>query len=217
MSGLFFALEGVEGSGKSTQIQLLAERLRAEGRDVLLVREPGGTPFAEEMRHFVLHHPYELTPASELFLFLAARSDLTTRVIRPALAAGTAVLADRYELTTRSYQSAGRGLPLDEVRAAIRVATGGLEPDLYLVLDLPFETGRERQQREGKSLDKLENEDAAFHRRVAEAYINVRGPNIAHIDGAQPTAEIARQIWQAVAPRLATGHPSGSSGQRKPL
>jgi dTMP kinase len=216
-NGLFIALEGIEGCGKSTQIPPLADRLRSEGLDVVLVREPGGTPFAEEMRHFVLHHPHELTAASELLLYQAARSDLTTRVIRPALAEGRVVLADRYELSTRAYQAAGRGLPLDQVKAAIALATGGLEPDLYVVFDLAFEAGRERQRREGKTLDKLESADEAFHRRVAAAYLETRGPNIAHIDAAQPADVVAERIWQAVASRLPTGHPSGSSGQRKPL
>lgn len=211
-NGCFIALEGIEGSGKSTQIQLLSERLKAEGLDPLLVREPGGTPFAEQMRELVLHHPYELTPASELFLYQAARADLTSRVIRPALAAGRAVLADRYELSTRCYQGAGRGLPADQVQAAIALATGGLQPDLYVVLDVPVESMRERQRKEKKPLDKLERADDGFHQRVAAAFRDARGSNVVHVDGTQLSPVVADRIWAAVAPLLPAGHRSTSTG-----
>ena len=207
-SGCFLALEGIEGSGKSTQTPILAARLKAEGHDVVLVREPGGTPFAEQMRELVLHHPYELTPASELFLYQAARSDLTTRVIRPALAAGKLVLADRYELSTRCYQGAGRGLPAELVRAAIELATGGLQPDIYIVLDVPVESMRQRQRSEGKALDKLERADDGFHERVATAFRTVRGANVKHVDGSRPADAVAESIWQAVAPIIGATHRS---------
>ncbi len=196
--GRFIALEGVEGAGKSTQVRLLAERLTGEGRDVLVVREPGGTPFAEQVRQLVLHEPYEVSPASELFLYQAARADLVARVIRPTLEAGRDVLADRYELSTRAYQAAGRGLPEPDVRSAIALATAGLSPDLYVVLDLPATEGRRRQAAEGKAPDRLERADAAFHDRVAEAFRTARGPNVVHVNAEGPAAAVATRVWDAV-------------------
>ena len=163
--GLFVAFEGIEGSGKSTQVALLAERLRARGQAPLLVREPGGTELGEETRRLVLHGAADVSPAAELFLYLVARAELVARVIRPALEAGRVVIADRYELSSRAYQAAGRGLPEARVRSAIALATGGLAPDLYVVLDVPVRAGRSRQAAQGKRPDRIERADEAFHRR----------------------------------------------------
>ena len=154
--GLFLTVEGVEGAGKTTQVALLAERLRASGREALVVREPGGTPLAEEARRLFLDPSLALDPATELFLVLVARADLVQRVVRPALAAGTTVLADRFDLSTRAYQIAGRGLPEAEVAAANRLATGGLVPDLTVVLEVPPEVGEARQAAAGKLKDRME-------------------------------------------------------------
>ena len=195
---MFIAFEGIEGAGKSTQAARLAERLRAAGRDVLVVREPGGTPFAEQVRQLLLHEPYEVTAASEMFLFQAARADLVSRVLRPALAAGRVVIADRYELSTRAYQVAGRGLPESGVRAAIALATGGLVPDLYLVLDLDVDAGRGRQAAQGKSPDRMERADAAFHARVAEAFRRASGPDVVHVPAGGSEDRTAELVWQAV-------------------
>jgi dTMP kinase len=133
----------------------MAERLRAEGRDVLVVREPGGTPLAEEARRLFLDPALEPGAAAELFLLLVARADLVERVVRPALVRGVVVLADRFDLSTRAYQIAGRGMAPGAVLEANRLATGGLEPDLILVLDLPPEVGRARQAAEGKVRDRM--------------------------------------------------------------
>ena len=209
VEGLFVALEGIEGCGKSTQARILADRLRAEGRDVVMVREPGGTEFAEQMRHLVLHHPYQLTAAAELFLYQAARSDLTTRVIRPALEQGSIVIADRYELSTRAYQGAGRGLPEALVQATSELATGGVQPDIYIVLD--FSVADMRRRSEGKQLDKLERADDAFFQRVADAFRSAQGANVAHLEAVGPVEDVALRVWTAVAPRLASGKLSGSS------
>ncbi len=201
--GLFIALEGIEGSGKSSQVGLLADRLRAGGHDPLVVREPGGTALAEAARQLVLHGKDELTAAAELFLYLVARADLVARVIRPALAAGRLVLADRYELSTRAYQVAGRGLPLDAVTAAIGLATGGLVPDLYVVLDLPVGAGRARQAAQGKAPDRLERADDAFHERVAAAFRAAAGPGpVVHIAADAPAAAVHEAVWRAVLPLL---------------
>jgi dTMP kinase len=193
----------VEGSGKSTQIALLAERLRAEGRDVLVVREPGGTPLAEEARRLFLDPALQPGTAAELFLLLVARADLVERVIRPALERGAVVLADRFDLSTRAYQIAGRALPAGPVLDANRLATGGLEPDLILVLDLPPAVGRARQAAGGKVRDRMELEDDGFHRRVAEAFRAARGSNIVHLGADRPPEAVHREAWDALAGRLA--------------
>ena len=196
----FIALEGIEGAGKSTQIRLLSEKLQSRGIEPLLVREPGGTKLAEAARDLVLHGD-DISAAAELFLYLVARADLVSRVIRPALDAGRFVIADRFELSTRAYQVAGRGLPEAAVVGAIHLATGGLTPDLYIVLDLPVEDGRARQQRAGKSPDRLERADADFHDRVAKAFRSATG-NVAHVAADRPPEAVHEQIWNAITARV---------------
>ncbi|MGH2668192.1 MAG: dTMP kinase, partial [bacterium] len=141
---MFVVIEGPEGAGKSTLVRWLAAQLLADGRQVVTVREPGGTPVAEAARKLALKSRHEMALAAELFLVLAARADLVERVIRPALEAGQVVLADRFDLSTLAYQVAGRGLPRAEVEAALRLATGAIVPDLTVVLDVPVAIGRER-------------------------------------------------------------------------
>jgi dTMP kinase len=167
-----------------------------------VVREPGGTPFAEEVRRLLLEAPHQLTAESEMFLFLAARADLTRRVIRPALQAGRLVVADRYELSTRAYQAGGRGLAAEDVSAAIGLATGGLLPDLYIVLDLPDAVGRERQAAQRKAPDRMEKEEPAFHRRVAEAFLSATGAGIVHLSADRPAAALHEAVWAALADRF---------------
>src|SRR5207249_5532644 len=166
--GLFVVIEGPEGAGKSTLVRWLGGQLRAEGHHVTTVREPGGTPLAEAARKLALKSRHDRAFGAELFLFLAARADLVERVIRPALEHGQVVIADRFGLSTLAYQVAGRGLPRQDVEAALRVATGGLSPDLTLVLDVPVAVGRQRQQAAGKVKDRIEREDDTFHTRVRE-------------------------------------------------
>ncbi len=205
--GLFLSFEGVEGSGKTTQVARLAERLRAEGHDVLVVREPGGTPLAEEARRLVLDPGLRPSGPAELFLYLVARADLVQQVIRPALERGTTVLADRFDLSTRAYQIAGRGLPGRAVLEANALATGGLEPDLTLVLDASPAVGRARQAAGGKVRDRIELEDEGFHGRVAEAFRGASGPNIVHIRADQPVEKVHGEVWAAVQHRAPTFSP----------
>jgi dTMP kinase len=194
----FIVVEGPEGAGKSTLTRWLTAQLLAEGRRVLTVRQPGGTPIAEAARKLALKSKHEITPAAELFLFLAARADLVDRVVRPALDDGQVVLADRYDPSTLAYQVAGRGLPRPEVEAALRLATGGLVPDLTIVLDVPVAVGRERQRRAQKEQDRIEVQDDAFHERVREAYRTAAGPGIVHIDGSRSKQAVQDAAWREV-------------------
>jgi dTMP kinase len=131
-----------------------------------------------------------------------ARADLVRRVIRPALEAGRVVIADRYELSSRAYQVAGRGLPEQDVRSAIALATGGLMPDLYVVLDLHAEAGRVRQAAQRKAPDRMERAESAFHRRVADAFASALGPGIVHVDGGPPPDVVHAAVWSAVLARF---------------
>ncbi len=196
--GTFVVVEGPEGAGKSTLVRAVGARLLAEGVQVLPVREPGGTPVAEAARKLALRSRHELSAAAELFLILAARADLVARVIRPALEAGQVVLADRFDLSTRAYQVAGRGLPADEVDAALRLATGGLVPDLTLVLDVPVDIGRERQRKARKVQDRFEREDDPFHQRVRTAYRDAAGPGVVHLDATLSKKTVLDSAWRAL-------------------
>ena len=198
MPGLFVAVEGPEGAGKTSLARALAARLVADGRQVVSVREPGGTPVAEAARKVALKFPHEMAPAAELFLFLAARADLVEKVIRPALAAGQVVLADRFDLSTMAYQVAGGGLPAAAVAEANRLATTGLVPDITLVLDVPVDVGRQRQRAARKVQDRFERQDDAFHRRVLEAYRRAQGPGVVHLDGTQSKQAVLDAAWREV-------------------
>jgi len=171
--GLFIVLEGVEGAGKSTQARLLTEWFRSLGLPHTLAREPGGTPVGEAIRRVVLDRgDLTMPPETELFLILGARAAFTREVVRPALREGQIVLADRFDLSTFAYQGYGRGLDLEQVKHANQMATGGLQPDLYLVLDLPVEVGLERKGG-AEAGDRIEREGVSFLHRVREGYRTV--------------------------------------------
>lgn len=197
--GFFVVVEGPEGSGKSTLAGALAGRMAAVGVVPVTVREPGGTSVAEMARRALLEADHPVAPIAELFLFLAARADLTTQVIRPALAAGRVVLADRYALSTEIYQVDGRGLDRTLVVPANTAATGGLTPDLTLIVDLPPGVGRARQESAGKRLDRLDRETNGFHDRVCRAYLAVEGPGVRHLDGTLSAERLLDAAWTAVA------------------
>lgn len=199
---MFITFEGPDGSGKSTQIALLAERLRAAGREVLTVREPGGTPAGERIRALLLGEggSVEINPRADALLFNASRSQLVAEVIRPALARGTTVIADRFADSTLAYQGYGSGLPLDELRAVISFATAGLTPDLTVLLDLPAEEGLARKSGDGRTRFE-EGFDAAFHTRVAEGFRALAAAEPARwrtFDARRPKSELADEIASAV-------------------
>lgn len=169
--GLFLVLEGIEGSGKTTQLRMLSGWLEESGVPCVSAREPGGTEIGEDIREILLGWRHASLPAAaELFLMLAARAAFVRDLVEPALSRGDVVLADRYDLSTLAYQGYGRGLDLDVVRRANRLATGGLRPGLYLVLDVEVEEGLARQRREGKEEDRIEAAGVAFLERVREGY-----------------------------------------------
>lgn len=169
--GLFLVFEGVEGAGKSTQARLLAEWLAARRIPHRLSREPGGTPLGESVRGVLLDaRGPGMNPRSELLLMLAARAAFVRELVEPALAHGEVMISDRFDLSSLAYQGVGRGLGVEEVDRLNRFATGGLAPDLTIVLDVPAAVGRARQASGGKAKDRIEAEGAAFHEGVAEAY-----------------------------------------------
>jgi dTMP kinase len=200
--GAFIAIEGPDGAGKTTLAGALARRIRAAGFAVEEVREPGGTPLAEAARRAVLDHTLAASPAAELFLILAARADLVAKVIRPALAAGRVVVSDRFDLSTAAYQVAGRGLAARPVLVANALATGGLKPDLTLVLDLGAAVGMARLVGAGRGADRIEQASDGLHDRVAAAFAAARGRGIVHLDATRPAEDVERRAWGAVRRRL---------------
>jgi dTMP kinase len=169
--GLFLVLEGIEGSGKTTQARLLMDWLQELGLSARHAREPGGTPVGEAIREILLdREDLSIAGESELLLMLAARAAFVREVVRPTLAEGRIMVADRFDFSTFAYQGFGRGLDLGQVRSLNDFATGGLSPDLVVVLDLAPEEGRDRQRKEGKPEDRIEAAGAAFLARVAGGY-----------------------------------------------
>ncbi|MBI1317436.1 MAG: dTMP kinase [Candidatus Hydrogenedens sp.] len=171
--GLFISFEGVEGCGKSTQLRLLEEYLRAQGRDCVVTREPGGVPIAEAIRELLLNPDHEaMTPEAELLLYAAARAQHVGEKIVPALEAGKVVLCDRFADSTTAYQGGGRGFDTARLAQLHGWATGGRWPDRTLLLDLDAEAGLERARQRGRR-DRIEREDIAFHQRVRQAYLDL--------------------------------------------
>lgn len=166
---MLIVYEGPEGAGKSTQLRLLSEWLVSRGRDVIAVREPGGTILGDEIRRILLDPGSDIVPAAEALLFMASRAQLVERVLRPAIGARSIVLVDRFFLSTYAYQGAGRGIPNDDLVAANRMATRGLTPDLTVLLDLATDEGLRRVARRGAH-DRIEQAATEFHARVAAEF-----------------------------------------------
>jgi dTMP kinase len=204
--GRLIAFEGVEGAGKSTQLELLRQALEGgrEGppagrpREVVVTREPGGTPAGERVRQLLLDPAAELHPRTEALLFAAARAELVERVIRPALERGAVVLCDRYLDSSLAYQGGARGLGRGPVEEVNRFATGGLLPDLVVLLDLDPADGLGRRHGDR---DRIEAQDLAFHRRVRDAFRGLAAADpdrFAVVDASAPVAEVAARVHAAV-------------------
>ncbi len=237
--GLFISVEGGEGTGKSTQVKLLCERLTAVGHKVVSVREPGGTELGNYLRDYLKSTSKPLTPEAELFLFVASRSEVVRRVIRPALEAGGIVVADRYADSTAAYQGYGRRLPARQVTSANQLATDGLWPDLTLLLDAPpdvtlararvqtsLEDKRDDRQRMADELSRgkesgqqrFEIAGASFHRRVREGYLKLAAKEPqrwAVLDASLPVDALAGLVWQKVADLLSVRSVAPESGARR--
>jgi dTMP kinase len=177
--GRLIVFEGAEGAGKTTQIRLLAERLKAARISYIAMREPGGTPVGDAIREILLHPGEEITAATEALLFMASRAELIAREILPALVEGKVVLLDRFFLSTYAYQIFGRGLPETEIRSANRLATADLVPDLTLLLDVPAAEGLGRADARG-ARDRMERSGDDFHQRVISAFRQFTDPKWQH-------------------------------------
>jgi len=217
MSGLLVSFEGSEGCGKTTQIGLLAERLHALGHTVKLVREPGGTPIGEEIRHTLKHSAanHAMTAESELLLMNASRAQLVREVLRPALAAGEIVLCDRFYDSTTAYQGYGRGLNLKLVDAVIDFAIGETRPALTLLFQAPISVSRERLASRQSTLpfmrDRIEEADQEFFRRVREGYeamAKAEPKRIKLVNAAGSIDEVQAEVWQQVGPLVAKLKPA---------
>lgn len=206
--GLFITFEGTEGSGKSTQIKRLAERISALGHEVVVLREPGGTPIGEEIRHLLKHSAANdaMTAEAELLLMNAARAQLVREVIRPALAAGKVVLCDRFFDSSLVYQGHGRGLDLVDVRRIINYAVGDTLPDLTLLLRVPLAVSEQRRaarQAQSQERDRFEETDRGFFERVEAGYDNLgaaEGDRVRTIDATKSVDDVANAIWLFVNP-----------------
>jgi len=231
VKGIFITFEGTEGGGKSTQIQLLAERLRALGRAVRVLREPGGTPIGEEIRHTLKHSEANraMTPEAELLLMNASRAQLVREVIRPALATGEIVLCDRFYDSTTAYQGYGRQLDLATVQVMIDFAVGPTRPQLTLLLQVPLEVSEARRlSRQARLLDvspppgsrgghsklpfdeplrdRMEEADQAFFERVQRGFRSIASAEtkrVRIIDATQSIETVRASIWAVVGPVVA--------------
>ena len=207
--GRFITIEGPDGSGKTTQVERLAERLRAAGRPVVVTREPGGTRLGEQLREILLarHGGVEPTdPLTDAFLFEAARRHLVRQVIRPALEDEAIVVCGRYSDSTFAYQGFGAGVPLETLRALDEAATEGLRPDLTILLDLPAEAGLARVTPDDVTRFEAEH-DLAFHRRVRDGFLQLAADapeRFVIVDATRSVDDVAAEVWRAVEARLAS-------------
>jgi dTMP kinase len=217
MKGTFVTFEGIEGSGKSTQIVLLANYLKSHGNRVVLTREPGGTPIGDQIRKILLDPANKaIDPAAELLLYAASRAQHLSEVILPALAAGSIVLCDRFSDATLAYQGYGRGLDRKMIRELDRIVTAGMRPDLTLLLDIDAAAGlaRARGRNNSRGLEaeaRFENEEIAFHERVRQGYLALakQEPERIRVVDASPAPDrIEMEIRKIIAAVLGIAEPS---------
>jgi dTMP kinase len=209
--GLFITFEGSEGCGKSTQVELLARRLRSLGHRVRTLREPGGTPIGEEIRHTLKHSKNNaaMTAEAELLLMNASRAQIVREVIRPALDAGEIILCDRFYDSTTAYQGYGRELDLEMVKSVVDVAVGATRPDLTLLLTVPPDIGEMRRAMRQSTLpfmrDRIEEADKKFFERVAKGYEAIAAAErnrVRVLDASGSTENVSAKIWGFVQPVL---------------
>jgi dTMP kinase len=203
--GVFISLDGIDGTGKSTQCRLLADWLRGRGHAVTECADPGGTPIGDAIRVLLLDRRREMSLACEAFLFMASRAQLTADIIRPALEQGQVVVADRFLLANVVYQGHAAGLDPEQLWNMGRLATGGVEPDLTLVLDLPIEAARARRQ---NPTDRIESRGPEYQIRVRQGFLaeaRRRPDRVRVIDAGRPIAEVQEHIRQEVSRVVAAG------------
>lgn len=204
-TGRFITFEGGEGVGKTTQVELLAETLRARGLNVTTTREPGGSPGAEDIRELLLDPSADWTPASETLLHFAARANHYTTLIAPTLKRGEWVICDRFADSTRAYQGYGMGLELSAIETLYELALGDFEPDLTLILDIPAEVAAERLRKREGAPDRYERMDMAFHRRLRDGFLDIaaRRPDRCRVIPADGSPDcIAARIRDVVMEKL---------------
>jgi len=207
--GLLITLEGIDGCGKSTQATILARRLADSGIDFLPLREPGGTAVGENIRQVLLDNCYSPSLQAELFLYMAARSELAEQVILPALRDGRIIVCDRFTDSTLAYQGYGGGVDLDFIRLLNHRATGGIVPQLTILLDLPVEAAAERR---GASADRMESKDIRFHQRVRNGYLEIarfEPHRVVVIDASGTVEEQGELIWQLILELVAAKRTTG--------
>jgi dTMP kinase len=203
---MFITFEGLDYSGKSTQANLLVERLQKHGKEVIFIREPGGTAISEKIRDILLDKQHlELRQIAELFLFSAARTQVVDEVILPALKSGKVVVCDRFYDSTTAYQGYGRGIDLDDVQAINRIATSGTKPDLTFFIDIEIDEISIRQIAAGLSADRMESSGRDFFERVRNGYWELaekESNRLIVVGGKQPVEVIHREIWDVVQQRI---------------
>lgn len=205
---MFISFEGIDCSGKSTQAHLLVEVLRAAGREVMYIREPGNTLLSEAIRALLLDKANnDMTARTELLLFSASRAQLVETVIRPALERGVVVVCDRYTDSTVAYQAFGRGIPLEDIEKCNAVATGGLLPALTLYIDIPLAEADKRAELAGKNGgDRIERAGAAFFERVVAGYdflVQTQSHRVQRVDGCLPVDVLHQRVVSTVEAHLA--------------
>lgn len=205
---MFISFEGIDCSGKSTQIEELARRLDAQRREVLIVREPGGTDISERIRSLLLDMKHrEMDPHTEMLLFSSSRSQLVIQRIVPALERGVVVIADRFHDSTTAYQGYGRGLDIEAIRHIHRIATHGVLPDLSFFIDITIEESLRRRDGRRNAIDRMESADREFFERVRQGYLQIASTAPSRfriIDGMRPREAVAEDIWGWIRSELTT-------------